>query len=270
MLADYRVPAGLTDFVTRVTAYDLSLDADAIHYGVPSPSATIIIAFDDPLDVAWMGDERTRERFWLLASGLHTAPALIRTHGIQRGIQLDLTPLGCRVLLGVPAAAVAHGLVDHCELPTGMTRELHERLESADGWGDRMRALTTHLLKVSSGSRDDIPDDLARAWALLTDRRGRIRAGDLADEVGWSRRHLVTRFTGEFGMPPRDVARLHRFGAALALSRNGIAWSEVAARCGYADQAHLSREFRALAGQTPSQWRRELFPSVQDGTGGGH
>ncbi len=86
----------------------------------------------------------------------------------------------------------------------------------------------------------------------------------LADALGWSRRHLTTRFTAEFGLPPREVARLHRFGAALGLARTGVPWAEVASRAGFADQPHLVREFGALAGQTPTQWREEVFPNVQD------
>jgi AraC-like DNA-binding protein len=46
-------------------------------------------------------------------------------------------------------------------------------------------------------------------------------------------------------------------------ARPGLA--EIAARCGYADQAHLTREWRELAGCTPSTWLAEELPSVQDG-----
>lgn len=265
---DYRIPVGLADLVTRLTAYDVPVASNAVHYGVPSPSATVIVALDAPLDVGWADHSGTRDRFWLLASGLHTVPALIRTNGSQRGLQLDLSPAGCRVLLGVPAAAIARGLVDHGELPTGITADLHERLQEATDWGERVRLLTSHLLAVASRSRDGIPDDLSRAWRVLVDRQGQIRAGELAVEVGWSRRHLVNRFTSEFGMPPREVARLHRFGRAMTLSRRGHGWGDVAAHSGYADQSHLSREFRALTGQTPGQWRAEQFPSVQDTPGG--
>ena len=46
-----------------------------------------------------------------------------------------------------------------------------------------------------------------------------------------------------------------RFGRAQALARTGENWAGIAAACGYADQAHLAREFAELAGQTPTEWR---------------
>ena len=128
----------------------------------------------------------------------------------------------------------------------------------------RFRLLEQHLLKRAAASGSRLPGDLAHAWGVLAARRGRIRVAELAREVGWSRRHLVNRFVGEFGLAPRDVARLHRFGVAQTHARSGVPWAEVAASAGYADQAHLAREFRVLAGQSPTQWRAESFPIVQD------
>lgn len=246
--------------------YAFRLDPRAVHHGVPSPSATVIISFDEPLDVAWFGSD-TRAQRWLLASGMHTSPALIRTHGIQHGIQLELTPAGCRALLGVPMGPLTRCLADHADVPLGIPTHLHARLAEA-GWQERFSLLEDHLLRLASDTPTQLAADLAHAWRLLGDRRGRIRVSELADTTGWSRRHLVNRFTAEFGMPPRDIARLHRFGAAQEFARTGAPWSEVAARAGYADQAHLAREFRTMAGRTPTAWRAEAFPIVQDTEGG--
>ena len=67
----------------------------------------------------------------------------------------------------------------------------------------------------------------------------------------------------ECGLTPRDVRRLARFERARAdLGRAPLA--EVAHRCGYADQAHLTREWGALAGCSPTTWLREEFPFLQD------
>lgn len=262
----HRVHPGLRGLVDRIQGYAFRLDPRAVHHGVPSPAATIIISFDEPLDVAWCDDSATRVQRWLLASGMHTGPALIRTHGIQHGIQLDLTPAGCRALLGVPIGPLTHCLTDHADLPLGFSADLHARLAEAE-WADRFRLLEDHLLRLALAARTQLPADLAYAWSLLGERHGRIRVTELADTIGWSRRHLLNRFTAEFGLPPRDIGRLHRFGAAQDYAKAGAPWSEVAARAGYADQAHLSRDFRALAGRTPTEWRSEVFPIVQDTAG---
>lgn len=259
----HRVHPGLHGLVERMQGYAFRLDPRAVHHGVPGPTATVIVSFEDPLDVAWLDEPASRARHWLLASGMHTRPALIQTHGIQHGLQLDLTPAGCRVLLGLPIGALARGLVDHAEIPLGIPSPLHARLAEAD-WDTRFRLLEAHLLGVAAQSRSHLPEDLTRAWHLLAVAGGRIRVSELAAVIGWSRRHLVNRFTAEFGLPPRDLGRLHRFGVAQQYARSGASWAQVAAHAGYADQAHLSREFREFAGRTPTAWRNEMFPIVQD------
>lgn len=255
----HRAHPALRGLVDRMQGYEYELDPQAVHHGVPGPAATVIISFDEPLDVAWHSAPDTRVQRWLLASGLHTAAVFIRTHGVQHGIQLDLTPAGCRVLLGVPMSALSRGLVDHRDLPTGIPDSLHARMAAA-AWPERFRLLEEHLLRLIIRQRGEVPADLAYAWSRMGETQGRLRVTELADDVGWSRRHLVNRFTAEFGLPPREIARLHRFGAALTLARKGLAWGDVAAQAGYADQAHLAREFRTLADQTPTQWRAEMFP----------
>ncbi|WP_432560306.1 helix-turn-helix domain-containing protein [Granulicoccus sp. GXG6511] len=257
------VHRGLRGLVNRMQGYDFRLDPHAVHHGVPSPAATVIISFDEPLDVGWQDDPTSRVQRWLLASGMHTRPAIIHTHGTQHGIQLDLTPAGCRALLGLPIGPIARGLADHTDVPLGIPEHLHARLADAP-WPTRFGLLEDHLLRLATRDRTRVPDDLAQAWRVLATTRGRVGVADLARGIGWSRRHLVNRFTAEFGLPPRDLGRLHRFGAAQRYARQGVPWAEVAARAGYADQAHLSREFREFAGQTPTAWRAEAFPIVQD------
>ncbi|SFO91006.1 Helix-turn-helix domain-containing protein [Mesorhizobium sp. NFR06] len=75
----------------------------------------------------------------------------------------------------------------------------------------------------------------------------------LAREIGWSRKHLAAKFTDAIGIGPKTLSRIVRFNRALSLSkRQGDDWAGIAADCGYADQAHLVREFRQLAGETPT------------------
>jgi AraC-like DNA-binding protein len=80
----------------------------------------------------------------------------------------------------------------------------------------------------------------------------------IAGRVGVSARHLHRRCLPLFGYGPRRLARVLRLGRAVDEVRSGLPLAQVAAGCGYADQAHLSREMRALAGTTPSGLLREL------------
>ncbi len=256
----------LVPYVEECVGYDYRLDPAAVHFGLPSTSVTVIIAFDEPLDCGWLG-ERENRRFWLLASGLHDHPALIRTHGRQHGIQLGLTPLGARCLLGAPAGGIASALVDHGDLPLGITPEAHDRL-SGLGWEGRFEVLQTHLLGLlaqTRAPRSEIAPELREAWRVLCGTGGRARVESVADHVGWSRRHLAARFQGEFGLAPKRLARVARFQRARALIDARLPLAIAAAEAGYADQSHLNRDWRALAGRTPTQ-AAEDFPIVQAGS----
>jgi AraC-like DNA-binding protein len=81
---------------------------------------------------------------------------------------------------------------------------------------------------------------------------------EMARRAGLSARQLHRRCLPLFGYGPRRLARVLRLGRALETARKGTPLAQVAASCGYADQAHLSREVRALAGTTPAGLLREL------------
>ena len=109
--------------------------------------------------------------------------------------------------------------------------------------------------------------ELRRAWQLLDHSDGALTIGALAAEVGWSRQHLGRRFVEEFGLSPKSAARVMRFDRtrhALAARPTTTSIAEVAAACGYYDQAHLNREFAELAHCTPTQLLDGDLPPVED------
>jgi AraC-like DNA-binding protein len=76
----------------------------------------------------------------------------------------------------------------------------------------------------------------------------------LAEEVGWSVRHLENRFREQIGLGPKAAARVLRLQRALRLLAAGHGQADTAAACGYYDQAHLSGEFKAMTGCTPREF----------------
>ena len=66
---------------------------------------------------------------------------------------------------------------------------------------------------------------------------------------------LERRFLWEVGLTPKRLSRIVRFQRAIDLLRTtDERWAAVALDCGYYDQAHLNREFRDFAGQSPGQY----------------
>ncbi len=82
---------------------------------------------------------------------------------------------------------------------------------------------------------------------------GEITTAELVAGSGLSERQFRRRFRGAVGLTPKELARIQRArqSAVAAVSEAGARWVEIAARHGYADQAHLVREFRRLLGITP-------------------
>ena len=104
------------------------------------------------------------------------------------------------------------------------------------------------------------------AWQQLVATGGSVAVGDLARDVGYSRRHLTELFGRELGISPKVAARVMRFERSRHLLElpdrpNLVA---VATLSGYYDQAHLAREWREIAGCPPTTWMAEELPFVLD------
>lgn len=266
------VHPALAPFVTSLVAYDVAMGPPGVHRGLPSTSLTLVLPVDEPLDVSWAADGSSRTRRWSVVSGLHAAPAAIHHDGHQSGVQLALTPAGARALLGMPAAALGAALLQLDELdppgaPDHQLRHLPEQLHDTADWAARLRLVQDALVAALARRPAARPrSEVAEALPRLA--RGQSVAA-VAAEVGWSRRHLTTQVGAELGLSPKAYQRVARFQTAHrrlhALARTGRpSLAAVAADTGYADQAHLTREWVELGGRTPARWLREEFPFVQD------
>jgi len=192
------------------------------------------------------------ESFGAFIGGLTDRPVLTEFVGAAAGIQVDLTPLGARRCLGLPMDELTNRVVAIEDVLGPGAPRLVERLQEAPGWAERFSLLDAALLRRLVAGPEPAPEV---AWSLrrLAAADGRVAAGALAAEVGWSRRHLAASWRRDVGLGPKAVARILRFQRALRLVRAGHALADAAYECGYADQPHLNRDFRALAGATPRE-----------------
>ncbi len=240
--------------VTRYVGYAQDDVTLAVHRGLPSRHVTLVISLAGPVRMAGRSLQA-------LVGGLHMRAVLIRQDRIQEGLQLELDPLGVRTLFGVTAAELSGEVAGLADFGLG---SLPERLRSLPTWAERF-ALLDAVLAARAVDPVAPPAELGEAWRRLRGADGRVRVADLADEVGWSRRHLGERFRTEFGLPPKQVARVLRFErAGRQLRRGHTDLAALAVECGFYDQAHLTNEWRALAGCTPGTWIAEELPFLQD------
>ena len=266
-----RVPAEpLRPYVAAYTGYRQRGVPSARHRGLPSPYLTLIFTLDEPLTIVAHPDPgQPPGEYGTLLGGLHSVPALITHAGAQSGIQVALRPLGARALLGLPAGELAALDLPAEAVLGGVCAELREKLRSAAGWPERFAVLDEILLRRAADA--DVAPEVSWAWHELLREGGATRVSDLAAGTGWSERHLTSRFRAEIGLAPKAAARVVRFDRARKLlvrkltAGDDYLLADLAADCGYFDQAHLAREFRALAGCPPSQWLAEEFRNVQAG-----
>ena len=176
-------------------------------------------------------------------NGVQPSYAVIGGGCSPRYVQVALSPLGAYTLLGLPMNELAGRLVDLREILGDDARRLGERLRDAPTWRQRFDAIDRFFL----GRMDQAPPvaaEVAFAWQRLA-----------GSEVGWSHKHLITRFTQLVGLTPKRAARVIRFERLLHAVDRGQSWSELATDFSYADQAHLTREFTEFTGTSPAAFR---------------
>ncbi|MEU4197564.1 helix-turn-helix domain-containing protein [Kribbella sp. NPDC026611] len=259
------VHPALRPYVGDLSGYAYAGDPPVLHRGLPSGFLTLVVTLDEPLGITWPGSPV--EKYDAAVGGLHATAVHIGQTLSRAGVQVALTPAAARDLLGLPAGELAWSVVGLDELLGRPARVLTEQLREAPTWEHRFDLLERLLLdRWSDDSAGATRPEVGWAWQRLRDSGGEIGVQRLADEVGWSRRHLTDRFTSEFGLAPKVAARVLRFERAVGRLRRHpqTRLADLAADFGYADQAHLTREWQAIAGCSPRQWLAEELPNLQD------
>lgn len=109
---------------------------------------------------------------------------------------------------------------------------------------------------------------IGRTWRVIPELNPNLIFGVLRDGSPLNARCILVgprsrfadvdcRLTGEIGLAPKRILRIQRLHRSLALSQQGACgWAQVASGSGFADQAHMVREFVDLLGESPTVWRQ--------------
>ncbi|MFI5731506.1 helix-turn-helix domain-containing protein [Kribbella sp. NPDC051587] len=262
------VHPALRPLVGDLSGYAYDGEPPALHRGLPSQYLTLVITMDEPLGIAWPG--QPPGKYDAGVGGLHSRAVHVGGSPSRAGVQLALTPAGSRALLGLPPGEIAWRVIELDEFIGPSAHVLVDQLREAGSWASRFELLEAALLRRwAAPPASAVRAEVDWAWRRLRSSHGAIGVQELAAEIGWSRRHLTDRFTTEFGLAPKVAARVLRFEQAVQRVRRQptVRLADLAAELGYADQAHLTREWQAIAGCSPRQWIAEELPNVQDQTG---
>jgi AraC-like DNA-binding protein len=260
MVSAQPAPA-LRGLVSRYCGYVEDAPAPRRRVQVPSADTTLILSLGPTIDVAYPQLHPGAARHTCFVAPLHDTWAQTSFTGRQEGLEVNLSPLALRMLLGLPMHEIANRVVGLCDLLGRDADLLVERLAGVPSWEGRFAvldaALGARLLRATGPS-----PSIAWAWRRLHASGGAVTVSALAEELGCSRRHLTAGFRDHVGLSPKRVARILRFGRVVALLQRGGGHrlGEIAAACGYADQPHLNRDFRAFAGASPGDWLARRMP----------
>ncbi|WP_231935190.1 helix-turn-helix domain-containing protein [Micromonospora viridifaciens] len=215
---------------------------------VAHPSVTLIVDLSEGDGLVF--DSHGRHERGTVVIGLLPGNLRATGRGLGECLQIRLEPVAAAAVLG--ASTELSGTMVSLEDVWGRdATQVEDRLRAAASWDERF-TIATEILARRQAARPPVDPEVAHIWRRTLASRGRVRVDGLADEVGWSRKRLWSRFRSQLGITPKRAAQLVRFDHAAHLLSAGHAAASVATECGYVDQSHLHREVKAFTGLTPT------------------
>lgn len=172
---------------------------------------------------------------------------------------MRLSPASCANILQANPAKFTNKRILEASLFPHLTTGLLEKLNICKNFDEAVPVLENHLEETDL---KHIPDDekIAQALEIIEQTNGEIKIHEIADEIGLSVRQLERRFKKMSGLSPKQFARTRRIrAAAVSLVENDNEnWANRAAEIGFADQAHLTREFVSVTKRSPNSFAKKV------------
>jgi AraC-like DNA-binding protein len=239
---DPRLPASIEPVVARLGSmltFQFAEQVNVPAYGVERPNFSVPAMVVGPMEA----------RLYRVV-----------TEGHVRTLTVLFRPLGFYRLFGVPVAPLSNTGTDAHALLGAEISALWERLANTPEFAGRVAILDAFLLgaltRRSKMRREDY------LFAPLLRHGSEMTVGRAAFEAGLSVRQFERRALEYVGVSPGTMMKLQRFHRALRMksSRRAMSWMEIAHATGYYDQMHMIRDFRMLAGGTPSEAMQQIAP----------
>jgi AraC-like DNA-binding protein len=216
---------------------------------LPDGCVEIILNLATPFSSIDQDGRRTIQPQYFLV-GQMTRPMFIAPNGPVHLIGIRFHPGGTVPFIDLPMHDTINCVIELGAISSDFESEL---LMSIDGGGDAEDiaalelALTKRLYQSKKESR------LLELSANVVKASGRVSLDDLARQASMSSRQLRRTFLQDVGIGPKLLCRLLRFQEVFAaINREDQEWASAAIDCGYYDQAHLIRDFRQFANETPT------------------
>ena len=272
--AQRRSDPRLRDYLHAFVVSEGCLPTVVREWHVPTLEVAVVLNFAAPHGIYRSG--------WVV--GLQSRHRLTEAVGVRDFIVIRFTPVGAHLFLKTPMDLLADRTIELEEIDGPWARVFETRVEATRGWEARLNLVERLIAERITAARPPSAA-LMQSWQRLMRAPNTTDLALLSSESGCSRRHLIAQFHAHFGMAPKTIARIRRFNLAVEemnrLGRDAVGqkggepypdldrdsrraakldtpWVDVALQCGYYDQAHFIKEFRAFAGVTPVEFLRRL------------
>lgn len=241
---DWDVPEA--SLVTRLTGRIL-----------PSVWPLLVVQYRAPL----VSDRRrARGPYSQMIIGVQTENVAVRPLGPVGAFKIRFKPEALPMLLRSTLSELRDAEVNLQDvLPSSAVSELVERVALARSSEERVTIAEEFLIgRLCTAGNASLVEEAAtrlRTQPYLT-------VEQLCEDLNIGRRQLSQKFRAVFGVSPKQFAKLQRLSHVLAMRRRGFQWADIACACGFADQAHLIKDFGELVGRPPE----DFFRSTRNGT----
>jgi AraC-like DNA-binding protein len=253
------------------------------EWHMPSLEVAVVLNFASPHRILNASDPKNAtdyRRGWVV--GLQSRHRLTEAVGARDFMVIRFSPIGAHLFLKVPMDLLRDRTIEWEEIDGPLARLFEHRLKATRGWEARLD-LVEHLIAERLTLARPPSSALIHSWQRLLEAPNTIDLAQISSESGCSRRHLIAQFHTHFGMAPKTIARIRRFHLAVGMvnqlgrdavrhpvgepyldldskhaAKTDIPWADLALDCGYYDQSHFIKEFRAFAGVTPVGFLRRI------------
>ena len=181
----------------------------------------------------------------MVVGQMTTALRLQPSSGLH-AVGIRFTPAGARAWLGAPLVECTDAIHSLDQVDRHLAISIGDAVRG--GGLEPSRGALEAALRQTHKARWASSRPLEHAVQIALARQGRIRVDAMAASAGIGVRQLERQFLEAVGLSPKAFIRTTRLQRALRLLRGGEPPADVAEACGFADQAHLAREFRSVAG----------------------
>ena len=229
---------------------------------LPDGCVELILNFGTPFQQHIDKAARLQPRNFVV--GQMTGPIVIAPTGPAQVIGIRFHPGGTTPFFSVPMHELTDQIVELGSIASRLEQSLATcgDIRSIAGKVTALESILTHQLQ-----RTESDLRLLQVARTMVVSGGMITVDSLASAAGISSRQLERKFLNEVGVGPKTLSRILRFQQVFrAVESNQFSWPSIAVECGYYDQAHLIRDFRQFAQETPSTLFAESSPLTESFT----